>query len=73
MAKADASLPDIGYIRLPKVLSVIPVSKSTWWTWVASGRAPQPVKLSPGVTVWRVEDIRQLIKRNETHESPGSR
>lgn len=32
------SLPDEGYVRLPQVLAVIPVSKSTWWAGCKSGR-----------------------------------
>ncbi len=57
------SLPEIGYLRLPQVLSLIPVSKSTWWVGVRTGRYPQPVKLGPRITAWRVEDIRALIER----------
>jgi hypothetical protein len=38
-----------------------PVRKSCWWEGVKSGRFPKPVKLGPRVTVWRVEDIRNLI------------
>jgi prophage regulatory protein len=34
---------------------------------VKSGRYPQPVKLGPRITAWRVEDIRRLID-----ESPMS-
>jgi predicted DNA-binding transcriptional regulator AlpA len=30
---------------------------------VKSGRFPQPVKLGPRITAWRVEDIRALIDR----------
>ena len=41
----------------------IPVSKSTWWAGVRSGRFPKPVKLGRRITVWRVEDIRALIER----------
>lgn len=50
-----------GLLRLPQVLAVIPVCKSTWWAGVKSGRYPQPYKLSPRVTVWRSEDISALI------------
>lgn len=67
------ALPDAGFMRLsqivgdskatPPVLPVIPVSRSTWWNGVKSGLYPKPVKLSKGVTVWRVEDIRALIAR----------
>ena len=41
----------------------IPVSKSMWWAGVKSGRFPEPVKLGPRTTAWRVEDIRSLIDR----------
>lgn len=57
----SATLPSEGYVRLPQVLAVIPVSKSTWWTGVASGRFPKPVKLGPRTTAWRVSDIRALL------------
>lgn len=66
-------LPETGYLRLrqiignpkadPPIPPLIPVSRSTWWVGVASGRFPKPRKLSPGVTVWRVEDIRALIEQ----------
>jgi predicted DNA-binding transcriptional regulator AlpA len=55
------TLPVEGYVRLPQVLKVFPISKSSWWAGVADGRYPQPVKLSPRVTAWKVEDIRRLI------------
>lgn len=41
--------------------AIIPVSKSSWWAGVASGKFPQPVKLGPRTTAWRVSDIRALI------------
>jgi len=50
-----------GFMRLRDVLAVYPVSKSTWWAGVASGRFPKPVKLSERTTAWRSEDIRSLI------------
>ena len=54
-------LPETGFLRLPQVLKVFPVSKSTWWAGVKERRYPQPVKLGPKMTAWRVEDIRELI------------
>jgi predicted DNA-binding transcriptional regulator AlpA len=57
----DNQIPATGYLRLPQVLSVIPVSKSTWWAGVKSGRYPQPSRsLGVRITAWRVEDIRAL-------------
>ena len=62
-------LPETGFIRLKNIIAPygpIPVSKSTWWAGVKSKRFPQPVKLGPKITAWRVEDIRALIERPET-------
>lgn len=56
-------LPVIGFLRLPQVLEIIPVSKSTWWQGCKDGRFPKPVKLGPKTTAWRVEDIAVLIER----------
>ena len=39
----------------------VPVGKSTWWEGVKSGRFPQPIKLGPRITVWRAEDIENLL------------
>lgn len=57
----DYILPETGFVRLPDVLKVFPVSKSTWWAGVKDGRYPKPVKLGEKMTAWRVEDIRALI------------
>ena len=67
------NLPECGFVRLPQIIgkaetktrpaipAIIPVSNSTWWAGVESGRFPQSVKLGPRTTAWRVEDIRRLI------------
>jgi predicted DNA-binding transcriptional regulator AlpA len=36
---------------------ILPISSATFWAWVKAGRAPKPIKLSAGVTVWRRADI----------------
>ena len=59
-------LPDAGFVRLPTILKLIPISKSTWWAGVKSGHFPQSVKLGKRVTAWKVEDIHQLINNNTT-------
>lgn len=65
-------LPVEGFVRVrqiigdrkakPPVIGPIPVSPSCWWQGVRDGRFPKPVKLGPRTTVWRVEDIRGLIR-----------
>ena len=70
------TLPETGFLRLPQIVGnptaeppippLIPVSKSTWWAGVRAGRYPRPIKVSPGCTVWRVEDVRELIAKAAT-------
>ncbi|HRE60064.1 MAG TPA: AlpA family phage regulatory protein [Micropepsaceae bacterium] len=65
MTEKSAS-PSSGLLRLAAILAPagpIPVSRSTWWEGVRTGRFPQPVKLGPRITAWRAEDIQKLIER----------
>jgi prophage regulatory protein len=58
------SLPKEGFVRRSAIIGPggpIPVSKSTWWAGIKTGRFPTPVKFGRGITAWRVEDIRALI------------
>lgn len=62
MAQANHfQLPETGYVRLPSILRVFPVSRSTWWEGVRQKRYPQPVKLGPRITAWKAEDIRAFL------------
>lgn len=64
-----------GFVRLPGIIgdpkadppipALIPISRSSWWAGVKSGRFPRPVKLGPRTTAWRVTDIRALIDQAE--------
>lgn len=65
-------LPTTGFLVLsqiignkkstPPIPAIIPVSRSTWWEGVKTGRFPMPVKLGDGrTTFWRVEDILAVI------------
>lgn len=56
-------LPEKGFVRLPPILDVVPISKSAWWDGIKTGRFPKPVKLGPRTTAWRVEDIYALIQK----------
>lgn len=56
-----AALPSTGYIRLPIASAVSGVAKSTIWAWSAQGKFPKPVKLSPRVSAWSVNDIRSWL------------
>ncbi|HOT29025.1 MAG TPA: AlpA family phage regulatory protein [Candidatus Ozemobacteraceae bacterium] len=64
-------LPVSGFLRLRQIIGdrkhgvpgPIPVSPSTWWLGVKTGKFPKPVKLGEKITAWRVEDIRALIEK----------
>lgn len=52
-------------LRLPQIiapLGIIPVSRATWYAWIAEGRAPKPVHVSgTRVAFWRAEDVERMI------------
>ena len=64
------NLPAIGFLREKQILGdktadippIIPVSRSSWWSGIKSGKYPKPVKLSEKITAWHVDDIKELIE-----------
>ncbi|MDO9161164.1 MAG: AlpA family phage regulatory protein [Methylococcaceae bacterium] len=61
--KQPYQLPEIGFIKLPQVLEVIPVSRSTFLNKIKSGEYPAAIKLSERSVAWRVSDIRALVEK----------
>jgi predicted DNA-binding transcriptional regulator AlpA len=59
----ESNFPKTGFLRLPQVLEIVPVSRSSWWVGCKTGRYPAPVKLGPRTTAWRAEDIAALVER----------
>jgi prophage regulatory protein len=49
-------------LRLRSVLDIIPVSKSTFYSGIAAGRFPGPVKLGRN-SFWRLSEILSVIER----------
>jgi len=81
--KADAepvsnrqAVSESGYLRLEQIIgnpkkgikAIIPVSKSTWWAGVKSGRYPKPVSLSERTTAWKTSEIMALLDGMEKGE-----
>jgi prophage regulatory protein len=56
-------LPDVALIQLRPLLQykVIPYSATTVWRLCRIGKFPRPIKVSPGITAWRVADIRKYL------------
>lgn len=57
----NPTITKTGFLRLPEILRLIPVGKSTWWAGVKNGRFPKQVKLGSRTSAWRAEDIQALI------------
>lgn len=61
MARLNNETPDEALIRARDVSEWCGMSVSTVWRLAATGALPAPRKLSAGVTVWRVGDIRAWL------------
>lgn len=48
-------------LRLPQVLQLFPVSKSSWYQGIAEGRYPKPIKLGVRSSAWKASEIQTLI------------
>ena len=62
------NLPDAALIREQQIVAspdnpspLVSVSPSTWNRWVRARRAPQPMKISEGVSAYRVGDLRRWL------------
>ena len=56
-----APLPAEGVVRLPSVLAVLSISKTSFLDGVRSGKFPAGKLLSPRCRVWSVDSIRALL------------
>ena len=63
------NIPATGFLRLPQVLQIIPIGKSSWWDGVKSGRYPKPYKIGPRTTAWLCSDIVELVETLSTSEA----
>ena len=48
-------------LRIKQILEILPISRSSWWHGVKTGRYPQPIKLGPRTTCWRESEIQKII------------
>lgn len=61
-------LPEIGFIRLKQVLTLIRVSKATWYRGIKTGAHPKPYQLKSGVKAYDVADIRAYIEAEKNRQ-----
>jgi prophage regulatory protein len=50
------------FMRLWDVLALLRISRSSWYAGIRSGRYPKPVKLGPRISVWRADEIYDVVK-----------
>ncbi|MDN5278996.1 MAG: prophage regulatory protein [Clostridiales bacterium] len=55
-------------LRLPQVLRLVPVSRSTWLAGVKSGRFPSAIKNNRCV-FWRASDVLALLEKMGEQEA----
>lgn len=65
-------IPSTGFLRLPQIMKLFPISKSAWWEGCRTGRYPKPVKLGPRTTVWRAEEIKAFIESAGKQQDGGN-
>ena len=77
MSSTASTLPAEGYVREWQIIGkknkdgtysvppIFPVSRSTLWKQIKDGNFPKPEKLSPGVTAWRIDKIREHMAKQE--------
>ena len=68
-------LYESGFLRLSQIVGdryasplippIVPVSKSTLWSWVKAEKFPAPVRIGPRTTGWRVADVRGWLEKQE--------
>lgn len=57
MAQQD----DDRLIGWQQVRQLVPVSRTTVWSWRRQGNFPKPVRLSPSRVAWRESEVRAWI------------
>ena len=71
METNSAQLPEIGFLRLKQIIgdkrqgtpAIVPVSKSSWYSGMITGKYPRPVLLGKKAVAWRLVDIRALVEQ----------
>lgn len=67
-------LPDEAFIRLRHLLALqlIPFSATTLWRKCRNNEFPKPVKVSVGITAWKVGDVRSYLSSIDKRRFVGA-
>ena len=69
----ERELPTEGFVRLPVVLRVMGISKTSWWEGIKKGKFPKPAKFAARTAGWHVDDLRALIAKLKPRPETKSR
>ena len=51
----------LNVLRAKEAIQYLGIGESTFWRWVHENRLPKGKKISPRVTLWRVEDLDNFL------------
>ncbi len=60
-SSATSTISSVALYRLQQVLKRIPVSRSSWFAGILTGRYPRGYSIGPRTTVWKSDEIDQLV------------
>lgn len=60
-------------LRLPAVLELTGVGRSTIYLWMQQGHFPRNIQLGPRVSGWREEDVDNWLESRQITHSPSLR
>ena len=65
----DNDCPVMGFIRMPALVKLLGISKTTIYKEIREGRFPKQVRLSSRVSAWRISDLKTYFDML-SNESP---
>lgn len=57
-------------IKLPEVLKMVPVGKTTWYGLISKNEAPAPIHLGARSVAWDKADIEAWIRKRKAANDP---
>ena len=60
------SIPQVTLLRLAEISKLTSLGKSTINLWVAQGKFPAPMLISPTVKVWRLQQLIDWVDTQDT-------
>lgn len=65
------ALPDSALLRLPAIIALVQCSRSSWFAWVRSGHAPQPIRIGIKAVAWKAGEIRRFMAGRDRGPAPA--